>query len=73
MQLVVHVTCNVIIFQTRSVTEGKFSSNLQLEPPLRCKLQEKIAPSNRGVGPVYMIPVYWDVPVARDVFYPGLI
>ena len=73
MQVVVHVTCNVIIFQTRSVTEGKFSSNLQLEPPLRCKLQEKIAPSNRGLGPVYMIPVYRDVPVARDVFYPGLI
>ena len=25
------------------------------------------------LGPVYMIPVYRDVPVARDVFHPGFI
>ena len=27
----------------------------------------------KQLGPVYMIPVYRDVPVARDVFHPGFI
>ena len=37
------MTCSRIILQTRSVTGGDFSCKRQLETPLRCKLQEKIA------------------------------
>ena len=37
MQVVV-LTCSVIILQTRSVTEGDSSCNLQLEKPLRLGL-----------------------------------
>ena len=37
------MTCSRIIFQTRSVTGGDFSCKRQIETPLRCKLQEKIA------------------------------
>ena len=36
------MTCSRIILQTRSVTGGDFSCKMQLETPLRCKLQEKI-------------------------------
>ena len=37
------MTCSRIILQTRSVTGGDFPCTRQLETPLRCKLQEKIA------------------------------
>ena len=54
------MTCSRIILQTRSVTGGNFSSKRQLETPLRCKLQEKIASCNSALSPTsYYMVVAW--------------
>ena len=46
------MTCSRTILQTRSVTGGDFSCKRQLETPLRCKLQGKIASCDMALSEI---------------------
>ena len=57
--------------QTRNVTGGDFSCKRQLETPLRCKLQERIASCDMALTTILILQVSFYIVILRYLSIQG--